>query len=208
MILTEDQADQILRADFANIVRKVKNGKPLTSQERALLQARASGQMEGPARVTTKVQLAKLLGVSRRGLQNWTNLEGWPKANPDGSWDLVACREFVRGHGLKPSEELPETERLKARRLLAQCRKLEVEIGQREAKLIERDDVIQEAARIFAGIRVEMEGWETLAPQLAGLPTHEIAKRLREAVREMLHKLSEKKWKPPPQLSPPRAVSA
>ena len=68
--LSPDVAGKILDADFQNIVKKVAAGKPLTVAERARIEARAAGSTESTAYAKTKVELADLLGVTRRTLNS------------------------------------------------------------------------------------------------------------------------------------------
>jgi hypothetical protein len=98
--LSPDIAGKILDADFQNIVKKVAAGKPLTVAERARIESRAAGSAETLAYAKTLVELAAVLGVSRRTLTNWQKMEGAPKALSNGLWPVADWREFVRLRGL------------------------------------------------------------------------------------------------------------
>ena len=73
--LSADIAGRILDADFQNIVKKVAAGKPLTVAERARIESRAAGSVETMAYTKTLVELAAVLGVSRRTLSTWQKLK-------------------------------------------------------------------------------------------------------------------------------------
>ena len=66
--LSQDIAGKILDADFQNIVKKVAAGKPLTVAERTRIESRAAGSADTLAYAQTLVELAAVLGVSRRTL--------------------------------------------------------------------------------------------------------------------------------------------
>ena len=94
--LPPDVAEKILDADFQNVVRKVAAGKPLTVAERSRIEARAAGSVETLAYAKTLVELAAVLGVTRRTLNAWQKMEGSPKPISNGLWPVADWREFVR----------------------------------------------------------------------------------------------------------------
>ena len=94
--ITQEAAEKILEADFTNIVRKVRDGKTLTSTERARVQARAAGSSATLTEAKTIVELASALGVTRRTLSNWRKMKGAPEPNPNGSHNVSAWRDFVQ----------------------------------------------------------------------------------------------------------------
>lgn len=82
-----DIAGKILDADFQSIVKKAAAaGKPLTVAERARIEARAASSTESTAYAKTKVELADLLGVTRRTLNSWQKLDGAPAPLSNGMW--------------------------------------------------------------------------------------------------------------------------
>ena len=99
--ITQEAAEKILEADFTNIVRKVRDGKTLTSTERARVQARAAGSSATLTEAKTIVELASALGVTRRTLSNWRKMKGAPEPNPNGSHNVSAWRDFVQANELK-----------------------------------------------------------------------------------------------------------
>jgi hypothetical protein len=74
--LSHDIAGKILDADFQNIVKKVAAGKPLTAAERARIESRAAGSVETLAYAKTLVELASVMGVTRRTLERRTSPSG------------------------------------------------------------------------------------------------------------------------------------
>ena len=76
--ISAELAGKILDADFQNIVKKVAAGRPLTVAERARIEARAAGSTDSTAYAKNLVELASLLGVTRRTLNSWQKLDGAP----------------------------------------------------------------------------------------------------------------------------------
>ena len=91
-VLPADVAEKILDADFQNVVRKVAAGKPLTVAERARIESRAAGSEESLAYAKTLVELAAVLGVTRRTLTTWQKMEGAPKSLSNGLWPVADWR--------------------------------------------------------------------------------------------------------------------
>jgi len=90
-VLTEELIGKVLSADVANVLKKVKSGKPLTSQERALIEAQSPAARE---KVKTKAELARKIGVSKMLVQYHTKNPESPKRGEDG-WDVGAWKEFL-----------------------------------------------------------------------------------------------------------------
>lgn len=138
--VTADQARAILKKDFANLVRKVREGKNLTQSERALLQSIAAEpeDAEPDTRMVARnlSELCEILGCSRPTLNQWRKMEGAPKPNRDSSWDVAAWRAFMVAHELKglrgqrgPGAETGGDEKLKARKLLVEIETKEVKLA-------------------------------------------------------------------------------
>lgn len=76
---TPEQAGLVLKTNYRNLVRKVGAGRTLSAGEVNLLQAiQTGGRPEARAFTGTLVELADLLGVSRRTIQRAVKLEGRP----------------------------------------------------------------------------------------------------------------------------------
>lgn len=123
--ITPDMAEKILAKDYANIVKKVTEGKPLTKVERDLIKAKADGCDDSVIFVKTWDELAKLLGVTVRTVNRWRKIEGAPEARADGNIPVIEWRQFVRERELKSGGDA-RTEALKARKLLAEVEQREI----------------------------------------------------------------------------------
>ncbi len=192
--LSPDVAGKILDADFQNIVKKVAAGKPLTVAERARIEARAAGSTESTAYAKTKVELADLLGVTRRTLNSWQKLDGAPAPLSNGMWSVAEWREFVRLRGLKGATKAGVNEEaLKARKLLAEVEERELRIAIKKGEYVPlhkvREEWIGLVAQATSVLRAKFEN--ELPPVLSGLDATGIQRECRKAIDEVLRCLHE-----------------
>jgi hypothetical protein len=186
-------AGKILDADFQNIVKKVAAGKPLTVAERARIEARAAGSTDSTAYAKNLVELASLLGITRRTLNSWQKMEGAPKPLSNGMWSVADWREFVRVRGLKGTTKPPphNEEALKARKLLAEVEEREIKVAIKKGDYIRVEDVRSEwiglVAHATAILRAKFEN--ELPPVLSGLDATGIQAECRKAIDEVLRAL-------------------
>lgn len=127
MSLTSGQAKQLLDADAALAVKRIKSGKNLTQGHRAYLLNIAGDDIPSDGMAKNQVELAKILGVSRSSIVKWARQSDSPKPKSNGRHDIAEWLEFIKVNGLKGSDSL-EADDLKSRRLLAQCLKIEAEL--------------------------------------------------------------------------------
>ncbi len=187
--LPPDIAEKILDADFQNIVKKVAAGKPLTVAERTRIESRAAGSVETLAYAKTLVELAAVLGVTRRTLTTWQKMEGAPKPLSNGLWPVADWREFVRLRGLKAGKvPAGNEEALKARKLLAEVEERELRIAVKKGEYVPltkvREEWIGLVAQATAILRAKFEN--ELPPVLSGLDATGIQRECRRAIDEVL----------------------
>lgn len=187
----EQAAKKVLDKEFENLIRKVASGKTLTAAERARIEARAAGSQDSTAYAKNLVELAQLLGVTRRTLTTWRKQTGAPKPEANGQHDVAAWREFVRSRGLKGGgEPVHNQEALKARKLLAEIEERELRLAIRRGDYLHKEDVrkavLEGLARLFAILHKRLE--DELPPLSCGKDAvgirEENAKALDEARRE------------------------
>ena len=192
--LAPEVAEKILDADFQNVVRKVAAGKPLTVAERSRIEARAAGSQETLAYAKTLVELAAVLGVTRRTLTAWQKMDGSPKPLSNGLWPVADWREFVRVRGLKASKTpVGNEEALKARKLLAEVEERELRIAVKKGEYVPlyqvRTEWIGLIAQATSILRAKFES--ELPPILSGLDATGIQRECRKAIDEVLRCLHE-----------------
>ncbi|MEI8313009.1 MAG: hypothetical protein WCH98_19860 [Verrucomicrobiota bacterium] len=192
--LSPEVAGKILDADFQNIVKKVASGRPLTVAERTRIESRAAGSVETLAYAKTLVELATVLGVTRRTLTVWQKMDGSPKPLSNGMWPVADWREFVRVRGLKAGKTpVGNEEALKARKLLAEVEERELRIAVKKGEYVPLHQVRTEwiglVAQATSILRAKFES--ELPPILSGLDATGIQRECRKAIDEVLRCLHE-----------------
>ena len=187
--ISQEAADKILSADFANIVQKVKSGKPLSSAERARVQAQAAGSTETLAVANTIVELAAALGVTRRTINNWRKIPGAPEPASNGSHNVSAWRDFVRANSLKGGDDSvgARTDALKARKLLAEVEERELRVAVKKGEYLPTDEVrrswLSLVGKAIALMRAKFEN--ELPPIISGLDAQGIREEASRAIDEI-----------------------
>lgn len=152
---TPEVFTKILDADLNNIIRKAAAGKPLTPAEHARVVARAAGCDDSAGTAKSVVELATLLGTSRRQITRWQKLDGAPQPNPNGSHDVVAWRRFVRERGLKAGNAGGEVDlvALRARKTLAEIEDRELKVALKKGQYVLKAEVEGEWSRRMAVLK-------------------------------------------------------
>jgi hypothetical protein len=138
----------------------------------------------------TQVELAKLLGISRRTLCTWRKLQGAPKPLSNGMWPVADWQKFVHENGLKQEIEADQGD-LRTRKLLAEIEERELKVAIRKKEYVRIEDVrsgwMTLAAQATAILRAKFEN--ELPPVLAGLDATGIQAECRKAIDEVLRNL-------------------
>jgi hypothetical protein len=185
----KQREDSLLDADYALLAAKVAAGKPLTAAERAAMEARANGSAESTPYARTIVELADLLGVSRRTIANWRRMEGAPRPASNGSHPVAEWRAFIRTRGLKSTDEVVgNVEALKARKLLAEVEEREFRVAVKKGEFVSLAEVERtwsaRAAQAVGVMRSKFE--QELPPILSGLDATGIQAELARVVDEVV----------------------
>jgi hypothetical protein len=192
--LSPDVAGKILDADLHNLVKKVAAGKPMTVAERSRIEALAAGSNDSVTYAKTLVELAAVLGVTRRTLTSWQKMDGSPPPLSNGMWPVADWREFVRMRGLKSGKTpVGNEEALKARKLLAEVEERELRIAVKKGEYVPIHQVKSEwiglVAQATSILRAKFES--ELPPVLSGLDATGIQRECRKAIDEVLRCLHE-----------------
>ncbi len=190
MDLSPDLARKLLTRDFANLAQRVQRGGNLSRTERTMLQGMAASS--GPAQATVAenyVELAGILGVTRRTIQNWRKRSGAPKAAANGFHDVSAWREFMHRHDLKGDAVATDEETaLRARKLLAEVEERELRLAVKKGDYVSIEEVRQTWTRLVGRakelLRNKFEN--ELPPILSGLDATAIQEECRRAIDEVL----------------------
>ena len=179
----------ILEADMRNLAAKVDSGRTLTASERSKLEAAATGSVDSTVHASTIVELADLLGVSRRTIANWRRMEGAPRPASNGSHPVAEWRAFIRTRGLKSTDEVVgNVEALKARKLLAEVEEREFRVAVKKGEFVSLAEVERtwsaRAAQAVGVMRSKFE--QELPPILSGLDATGIQAELARVVDEVV----------------------
>lgn len=195
--ITREQAQVLLKADLANLERKVKEGKTLSACERNLLENAIRGQPDAPTVNFAKnmVELAKILNVDRKTIQRDLKLNGCPKRRPDGRYDVNAWRAWRESRkGVDTAEGMTQSE-LRARQILLQNQKLEFQLAQLRGEFVPVADVEKWVSdMVLAAKKVLYSMPTSLAPQVVGVSVAEAERRIKESIDEALEQLHARPW--------------
>ena len=171
-------------------MRRVHNGCNLSRSERAMLEdMAASGKGEARTVAENYVELARILGVTRRSLQNWRKRKDAPKPAANGFHDVQAWREFMRKNGLEGELVASDEEtRLRARKLLAEVEERELRVAVKKREYVAFSEVRETWTKLVSRAKdllrnkFEME----LPPILSGLDATAIQEECRRAFDDVL----------------------
>lgn len=154
MGLSPEQARKLLEANSILLVKKVvKEKKPLSSQEIALLQAASRLPAEDKVWAKTQVELADVLGVERKTIQRWLKIDGNPGARSNGSYAVAEWRTWrVSRRG--GEDDTPDQTKARAEQLLLQNERLRYKIGREKGSLIPK----QVAQKVFGKLLLDAKG--------------------------------------------------
>ena len=140
--VSPDIAKKLLTRDFANLAQRVQRGGNLSRSERAMLQGMAATAGTTPTVAENYVELAKILGTTRRALQNWRKRKDAPHPAANGFHDVAAWREFMQRNDLhgEPAASDEETA-LRARKLLAEVEDRELKVAIKKGQYVSIEEV-------------------------------------------------------------------
>jgi len=187
--ITPEMAEKILAKDYANIVKKVSEGKPLSKAERDLIRAKADSIADDSVTIAKDLtELADLLGVSRQTLYAWKKLDGAPDANANGSHSVIAWRQFVKTQGLHPGKGATDKQdALKARKLLAEVEQRELRTALLKGEYVPLEQVRLEWTTCVGKARALFEArfLNELPPVLVGKDAIAIREELDRVLMEV-----------------------
>ena len=185
--IAPDIARKLLNRDFANLIQRVQRGGKLSRAERSMLQSMAASTSQAPTVAENYVELANILGVTRRSLQNWRKSKDAPKPAANGFHEVAAWREFMKRNDLEGASGMTETETaLRARKLLAEVEDWELRLALKKREYVALKEVRAEWTRRVAQARnllIQKFAME-LPPILSGLDAIGIQKECQRALHE------------------------
>jgi transcriptional regulator with XRE-family HTH domain len=188
-----EKASKLLEGNLTNLGRKVLAGEPLTAAEVNILRDAAAEKGDGPAQRTfakNQTELAEMLGVSRKTIQRYAKRDDAPAARSDGRLSVREWREYLGRHDvLGIDEDVSQTEG-RARQILLQNKKLEIQIREMEAVLVPTVEVEKSVGEMIGAAKgILLTGPAALAPQVVGVSIPEAETILREWLHDALARL-------------------
>ena len=152
-----------------------------------------------PRWVKNITELAAEMGVTRRTISNWRKRPEAPKPASDGRWNIVEWQIWAGEEGVGHTATDDESEAVRNEYMLENWRlrneRLRIDLEQVRGSMSDNEDVARMVRRMITNCRRVLTSIAgTLAPQLAGMPTPEIEKRIREEVESAMRQLSEGEW--------------
>lgn len=191
--ITPEVAERILAKDYANIVKKVSEGKPLSKTERDLIQAKADSISNDSITVAKDLtELSSVLGVSRQTVHAWRKLEGAPTPAANGSHSVIEWRQFIRDNNLNQGKTTTDRqEALKARKLLAEVEQREIRTAILKGEYVALEEVrIEWTTQVGKAIALMRAKFESeLPPILSGLDAIAIQRECAAAIDEVCNTL-------------------
>lgn len=188
-------AESLFKKDLANIVNKVKEGKPLSAQQREYIQRFAGIDSKPPLFVKTKTELHKATGVSRPTINRLILRSDCPPM-VDGKYNVDAWNKWVDEIGIKGRENVisedatikeikrkREEVRLERERYEAQIKRIESQKAVGE--VISRPDAERQMVFILSFVARNLE----LIPQriMNSLGDHHVANEVQKIIDNTLH---------------------
>ena len=120
--------ETIVRANLANILKKLKAGKTLSASERAAVSDDVS------ATRLNKVGLCRRLDISRPTLDKYLTISGSPIPDHEGKWVLEEIADFISRHASKVLQ--PEnSKQWKEEKLRLESERITIDIEARKDEL-------------------------------------------------------------------------
>ena len=137
------------------------------------------------------VELAGILGVSRRTIGNWRKIKGSPKPTANGKHNISKWRQFIKKNGLKEADT-PEDEVLKSRKLLAEVKQAEIKLKVMEGTYVPIEKVREVWTMHIGQIRniLESRFLNELPPILTTLDAIQIREKMQDGLDETYSALS------------------
>lgn len=198
--ISKHDAITLLSQNFANMQKKVANGKTLPASELVVVKKILEGDNLGGFVETgdsgkeknfakNQVELAKILGVDRRTIQRWAKKPGRPEKRADGRYEIAAWKQFskLQGHSVGGDDGGSKT--AKDQNIALQNEKLLFQLKVLKKEYVSAAEVEQWGAHLGGEIRKTVVSIHKIASSLAGLTPAEIEIRLKELEDEILMKL-------------------
>ena len=200
--ISKQDAIDLISQNFANMQKKLANGKTLPASELVMVKKILEGDslggfVETPTTETGKEkkfakkqsELAEIIGVDRRTIQRWLKEPGNPGKRDDGRYEIASWKHFAKLKGHKSGDDESGGVTAKDQNVRLQNEKLLFQLKVLKKEYVSSAEVEQWGAHLGGEIRKTVVSIHKIASSLAGLTPAEIEIRLKELEDEILMKL-------------------
>lgn len=182
-------SEQIKKANVANILKKVKSNKIVTSSELAAIeeyeQQQESEKIADSDFIVNLDYAADFFGVTIRCIQKWAKEGGMPK-EAKGVYNLKKCFEWWKDN-INVGVETSEEKEVRFRYWKAKAEAEEIKIERIKGELIRKENVYGEFAKRCMDLKTTLRAFKyRLSSLLEGKGREEIMQILGSEVDEML----------------------
>lgn len=182
-------SEQIKKANVANILKKVKSNKIVTSSELAAIeeyeQQQESEKIADSDFIVNLDNAADFFGVTIRCIQKWAKEGGMPK-EAKGVYNLKKCFEWWKDN-INVGVETSEEKEVRFRYWKAKAEAEEIKIERIKGELIRKENVYGEFAKRCMDLKTTLRAFKyRLSSLLEGKGREEIMQILGSEVDEML----------------------
>lgn len=200
--ISKHDAITLLSQNFANMQKKVANGKTLPASELVVVKKILEGDNLGgfvESKTTdsgkentfakNQVELAEILKVDRRTVQRWLKKPGCPGKSSNGRYKIPDWKQFAKLQGHDTGDSDGDGVTAKDQNIRLQNEKLLFQLKVLKKEYVSSAEVEQWGASLGGEIRKTVVSIHKIASSLAGLTPAEIEIRLKELEDEILMKL-------------------
>lgn len=190
-VLDPEQAGVLLKANYRNLAKKVQAGKTLSAAEINLLEGLKGGtEATKQSHAADQVELARILGVSRKTIQRAIKTGDSPGAKSNGTYEIATWRAYLAARGTLDDNDagLSQTQ-LKARQILLQNQKLEFQLSVLRREFVPAESVEKWGSELASAIRKTVVQIHLVAPSVVGCTVPEAEARLKDLEDEIIGQL-------------------
>jgi len=190
------EADAIKEKSILNLIKKVTRGGILTKQEELRLDEYTDTLNTGTIGTYAKnqVELANAIGVDRKTIYRWKQIDSFPKAKPDGRINIQEVVDWKENNGIT-SGDLSSKESAQVASIKLNNEKLELQIGILKGDYTPNSELSQQVTEMIISAKRQLLSLpSSLAPQVVGENVASAERIIKQAILDALKTLSEGKW--------------
>lgn len=169
------------------------------SRKTVPFKARAKAERKNASEFAySQAELCEKIGCSRSTITRMSRRPGCPKKTADGRYHWKEWKKFIESEPKDPTPGDLVSQRksdAEARLKEAKAKDAELELAEREGRLIDVDEAIRVIGEAFGGMVVAMKELDTtLSPIAAGLSVAQCTKAVRKELARVLERFTIGEW--------------